>query len=60
MPEAQAVFLCVLLAFAIAACIKENLYIVGWQNVGETNQDLIRLMVLMSLSFSEERAAEIK
>lgn len=60
MPEAQVVFLHVLLAFAIAAYMKEKLYIVGWQNVGETNQDLIRLMVLMSLSFSEERAAEIK
>ena len=53
-------FLHVLLALTIVACMKEKLCIVGWQNVGETYQDLIRLMVLMSLSFSEERAAEIQ
>lgn len=50
-------FLRVLLA---PTTVKEKLCVVGWQNVGETYQDLIRVMVLMSLSSSEERAAEIQ
>jgi len=57
---ARAVFLHVLLALTIVACMKEKLCIVGWQNARETYQDLIRVMVLMSCSFSEEKAAEIQ
>lgn len=49
-----------LLALTTLACMKEKQCIVGWQNVGDTYQDLIRVMVFRSLSFSEERAAEIK
>lgn len=59
-PEAWPVFLHVLQALTTAACMKEKLSRVGCQNVGETYQDLIRVMVLMSLSFSEERTAELQ
>lgn len=59
-PEAWTVFPHVLLALTIAACLKEKPSRVGWQNVEETHQDLIRVTVLISLSFSEERTAEIQ
>lgn len=53
-------FLHVLLALSTEGCMKENLSRVGWQDVGETYQDLITIMIFMSLSFSEARTTEIQ
>lgn len=52
-------FLHVLLALSTEGCMKENLSRVG-QDVGETYQDLITIMIFMSLSFSEARTTEIQ